>query len=165
MTAERFTFFWHGPFSQWEPSSFVVGHLAFTNAEQYMMYSKAVLFGDRRRALNIINAETPIEMKAIGRAIEGFDHGVWQLFREGIVYAGNYAKFTQNPKICAALLATKGTLLVEASPHDKIWGIGLSEDDHRARNRSQWQGLNLLGQILTRVREGIAFELKHSNGP
>ncbi len=158
MTEEQFTLFWHGPFSQWEPSPFRVGGLSFTHAEQFMMHAKAVLFGNRVRATAILAATTPKEMKVLGRAVDGFDPDVWDLFREGVVYTGSYAKYTQNPELCAALLATRGTTLVEASPYDKVWGIGLAEDDPRARDRSQWQGLNLLGQVLTRVREAITFE-------
>ncbi len=158
MKAERFTLFWNGPFSQWEPSLFQIGGLSFTHAEQFMMHAKALLFGDRVRAAGILTAATPKEMKVLGREVEGFDPGVWELFREGVVYTGSHAKFTQNPDMCAALLATRGTTLVEASPYDKVWGIGLAEDDPRARDRSQWQGLNLLGRVLTRVREAIAFE-------
>ncbi len=78
------------------------------------------------------------------------------MFREGIVYTGNYAKFTQNPELKEQLLATRATTLVEASPYDRIWGIGLGEDDVRAKNRQTWKGLNLLGEILTRVREALA---------
>jgi ribA/ribD-fused uncharacterized protein len=158
MTEERFTLFWHGPFSQWAPSPFQVGGLSFTHAEQFMMHGKAVLFGDRVRAAAILSATTPKEMKALGRAVERFDPEVWKLFREGIVYTGSYAKYAQNADLCATLLATRGTTLVEASPYDKVWGIGLAEHDPRSRDRSQWQGLNLLGQVLTRVREAIAFE-------
>lgn len=158
MAEEQFTLFWHGPFSQWEPSPFRVGELAFTHAEQFMMYAKAVLFGDQERAASILVAATPKEMKALGRQVAGFDPAVWKLFREGVVYTGCYAKFTQNAELRAALLATRGTTLVEASPYDTVWGIGLAEDDPRSRDRTQWQGLNLLGRVLTRVREAIAFE-------
>ena len=122
------------------------------------MYGKAVLFGDRARAASILSAATPKEMKALGRAVEGFDPDVWELFRAGIVTTGSYAKYTQNPNLCTTLMATRGTTLVEASPYDKVWGIGLAENDPRSRDRSQWRGLNLLGQVLTRVREAIAFE-------
>ena len=93
MTEERFTLFWHGPFSQWEPSPFRVGGLSFTHAEQFMMHAKAVLFGDRHRAAGIMAATTPKEMKVLGQAVEGFDPGVWELFREGVVSTGSYAKF------------------------------------------------------------------------
>jgi hypothetical protein len=88
----------------------------------------------------------------------GFDEPVWVLFRESIVFAGNYARFSQNPEQRELLFSTRGTTLVEASPHDRVWGIGLSVDDPRALDRSQWLGLNLLGETLTRVREVLLFE-------
>ncbi len=154
--AEAFTFFWKSPLSQWQRSPFVVGGVAFTHAEQFMMYAKALLFTDRDAAESILRATTPREHQAIGRAVRGFDGAVWALFREGIVYQANYARFSQNPDQRELLLATRGTTLVEASPHDRVWGIGLSADDPRASDRSQWPGLNLLGQALTQVRDALA---------
>ena len=159
MHAERFTFFHDGPFSQWYPCSFTVEQLGFTHAEQYMMYAKAVLFGDTATAEQILAAKTPRLQKQLGRRVANFDEQVWVMFREGIVYTGNYAKFSQNADLLKLLLQTRGTTLVEASPRDKIWGIGLAEDDPRAHDRTQWRGLNLLGQTLTRVREALAWEL------
>jgi ribA/ribD-fused uncharacterized protein len=158
MTQEAFTFFWRGPFSQWHPSQFVVGGIAFSHAEQFMMYGKAMLFGDRETAGRILKAQTPKEQKALGRKVNGFDEAVWGLFREGVVFTGSYAKYTQNPALRKALLATRGTTLVEASPYDRVWGIGLGEDDPRARDRARWRGLNLLGEALTRVREALLWE-------
>ena len=158
MTDETFTLFWHGPFSQWHPSPFVVAGVRFSHAEQFMMYSKAMLFGDRESAGQVLQAQTPKEQKAIGRQVQGFDENVWALFRDGVVFTGSYAKFTQNPDLRELLLATHGTTLVEASPYDRVWGIGLAEDDPHARNRSQWRGLNLLGEALTRAREVILWE-------
>jgi ribA/ribD-fused uncharacterized protein len=158
MAQESFTFFWRGPFSQWHPSRFMVGGITFSHAEQFMMYAKAMLFGDRATADRVLQATTPREQKALGRQVQGFDEAVWVLFREGVVFDGTYAKYSQNPELCAALLATRGTTLVEASPTDRIWGIGLAEDDPRARDRAQWRGLNLLGEALTRVREVLLWE-------
>ena len=157
-TQEKFTLFWDGPFSQWYPSEFTVHHLKFNCAEQFMMYGKATLFGDLETAGKILQAVSPKEQKALGRSIRNFDESVWLLFREGIVYTGSYQKFTQNQALEKALLATTGTTLVEASPYDKIWGIGLSENDPKASNRATWDGLNLLGETLTRVREAIAYQ-------
>lgn len=164
MSRETFTLFWNGPFSQWHPCSFTLGGLRFGHAEQFMMYSKALLFGDRDTAAKILATETPKEQKELGRAVKGYDEARWQLFREGIVYTGNHAKFTQDAELCDVLLATRGTTLVEASPYDRIWGIGLGEEDPRARDRAQWQGLNLLGEALTRVREAIAWERTRASG-
>jgi len=157
---EQFTFFWKSRLSQWQRAPFVVGGITFTHAEQYMMYAKAMLFGDREAAEKILTAETPREQQEIGRTVRGFDETVWVLFREGIVFAGNLARFRQNPDQRELLLATRGTTLVEASPHDRIWGIGLAADDPRAQDRSQWLGLNLLGEALTRVREVLIWEEK-----
>lgn len=156
---EKFTLFWDGVFSQWYPSKFTVNHLKFNCAEQFMMYGKAILFHDFETAELILQAASPKDQKALGRKIRNFDQDIWMLFREGIVYTGSYAKFTQTSTLQEILLATKGTTLVEASPYDKIWGIGLSENDPNALNRATWNGLNLLGETLTRVREAILFEM------
>lgn len=156
--AEAFTFFWKHRLSQWHRAPFVVGGVTFLCAEQYMMYAKALLFGDREAAARILAAETPGEQQAIGREVRGFDETVWVLFREGIVYTGSYARFSQDADQRELLFATRGTTLVEASPHDRVWGIGLAANDPRALDRSKWLGLNLLGEILTRVREALFFE-------
>jgi ribA/ribD-fused uncharacterized protein len=156
--AEAFTFFWKHRLSQWHRASFTIGGVSFNYAEQYMMYAKALLFADWEAAARILSAETPREHQAIGREVRGFDESVWVLFREGIVFAGNYARFSQNPDQRELLFSTQGTTLVEASPHDRVWGIGLAADDPRALDRSQWLGLNLLGEALTRVREAMLFE-------
>ena len=155
---EAFTFFWKSPLSQWQCAPFVVGGITFTHAEQFMMYAKALLFGDRDAAARILTAEKPREQQAIGRTVRGFDEAIWVLFRKGVVFQANYARFTQNPEQRELLLATKGTTLVEASPDDRVWGIGLSADDPRALDRTQWRGLNLLGQALTHVREVLLWE-------
>jgi ribA/ribD-fused uncharacterized protein len=156
---EQFTFFWKHRLSQWHCAPFVISGIQFQCTEQYMMYAKALLFGDREAASRILESETPREHQSIGREVRGFDEHVWSMFREGIVYAGNYARFSQNPDQRELLFATRGTTLVEASPHDQIWGIGLVADDPRVLDRSQWRGLNLLGQALTRVREALWFEM------
>ncbi len=155
---EPFTFFWKSPLSQWQRAPFVIGGVTFTHAEQFMMYAKALLFGDRVAAESILRATTPREQQAIGRTVQNFDETVWALFREGVVYQANYARFSQNPEQLALLFATRGTTLVEASPHDLVWGIGLAADDPRASDRTQWRGLNLLGQALTQVREVLLWE-------
>src|SRR5438874_1380148 len=110
--AEAFTFFWKSRLSQWHRTPFVVGGVTFTHAEQYMMYAKALLFGDREAATRILAAETPREQQAIGREVRRFDEAAWALFREGIAFAGNYARFSQNPDQRELLFATRGTTLV-----------------------------------------------------
>jgi hypothetical protein len=154
----KYTFFWRGPFSQWHLSEIKIAGKTFNCCEQFMMWSKAMLFGDVHSANKILRAQNPKEQKAIGRNITEFNEAVWKSFRGGVVYTANYAKFTQHAKLKSRLLATRGTVLVEASPHDRIWGIGLAEDDPRAKHRKEWRGLNLLGWTLTRVREALIFE-------
>ncbi|MDY7229346.1 NADAR family protein [Hyalangium rubrum] len=153
----RFTFFWRSesPFSQWYPSRFVVEGKPFMCAEQYMMHGKAVLFGDLEVARRILASESPKTHKALGRKVRGFDDQVWKRERERIVYEGNHAKFTQSDELLKALLATAGTELVEASPLDRIWGVGLSAEDPRIQDPSLWRGQNLLGKVLTRLREDL----------
>ena len=156
-----FTFFFteQSPFSQWHPSTFVVDGVTYCCAEQYMMAGKASLFGDVEVAAEILAAVHPREHKALGRKVKAFDAAVWERERLHIVKAGNRAKFTQNEALLAALLATAGTTLVEASPYDRIWGIGLAETDPRANDPAQWKGQNLLGIVLTELREELAAGL------
>ncbi|MGE0324928.1 MAG: NADAR family protein [Polyangiaceae bacterium] len=156
----RFTFFWQSesPFSQWHLSRFELDGHVYVTAEQWMMASKARLFGDEEIARRILGTQSPREQKAFGRKVRGFVPATWEAEREAIVYRGNHAKFTQHPKLLEALLATRGTTLVEASPLDQIWGIGLAADHPDAENPEQWCGLNLLGKVLTQLREDLIAE-------
>lgn len=141
----------HGALSQWYPSRFVVDDNRFENAETYMMYQKALLFQDAEAAQEILASQNPAQVKRLGRKIQGFDEQTWRDHRTKIVFAGNYAKFTQNDELRQLLLHTGERPLVEASPFDRIWGIGYSAEKAEA-NRQKW-GLNLLGQVLGEVRE------------
>ena len=153
-----FTFFFTeaSPFSQWYRCTFEAGGHTFSCAEQYMMHGKALLFSDADMATQILAAAHPRQHKALGRKVRNFDDATWKRDREAIVLAGNRAKFTQNPTLLDQLLATRGTTLVEASPYDRIWGIGLSATDPRAQDPAQWRGQNLLGRILTQLRDELA---------
>lgn len=152
---ERFHFFWSGPFSQWAPSPFVIDMLRYNCAEQYMMAEKARLFDDVEMELAIMATTDPAEQKALGRSVRGFDSAVWDEHARAIVTRGTRAKFEQHESSRVALLATRGRTLVEASPHDRVWGIGLRRDDPRAQKRTTWRGKNWLGEILTTVRDEI----------
>ncbi len=153
---EKFTYFWNGPFSQWYPAKFTINNVwTFDCAEQWMMFGKATLFRDDSIAQKILDSKNPRDQKALGRQVKNFDPVIWDRDKRVTVYRGNYAKFTQNPDLLKALLDTRGTTLVEASPYDRIWGIGLTKDDPRALKRGTWLGQNLLGQILTQVRNDI----------
>ena len=156
---EEFTFFWNGPFSQWHASPFTLDGIEYSCAEQYMMAEKARLFEDDEMLESIMDTEDPRLHKKYGRLVEGFDVDVWQEDEPNgrprcwnIVWRGNMAKFSQQPHLLNELKATKGTTLVEASPYDRIWGIGLRENDPRARNRENWGGQNWLGEVLCSVR-------------
>ncbi len=155
---EEFTFFWSGPFSQWHPCVFVVNGVEYNCAEQFMMHSKAIFFSDYDIAEMILREQLPREQKALGRQVKNFRAGDWNRNAKGFVYLGNFAKFYQNAKLMKKLKNTRGTTLVEASPHDKIWGIGLREDDERAKDRKTWLGTNWLGETLTQVREDLFNE-------
>lgn len=152
-----YTFFFTeaSPFSQWYRCSFSVNEQTFMCAEQYMMHGKALLFGDAAIAEEILTASHPKQHKALGRRVANFDDVVWKREREAIVMAGSRAKFTQNPELKALLLATAGTTLVEASPYDRIWGIGLAATNPKAQDPATWRGQNLLGKILTRLRDEL----------
>ncbi len=154
---EKFTFFWrtNSPFSQWHPCKFVIDEIKFNSAEQYMMFKKALLFKDDEIAEKILASSQAPEQKALGRQVKGFDKTIWESECKNIVYDANYAKFTQNPKLKEKLLETEGTTIVEASPYDCIWGIGLGEEDPEHFDRSKWKGKNWLGEILTQVRDDI----------
>lgn len=153
----EYTFFWRAesPFSQWHRSIFTVDGVRYTHAEQYMMHAKALLFGDTEIAEQIMASASPREHQALGRKVRGFDHAVWERERENIVRTASRAKFTQNSGLKKKLLATGDTELVEASPVDRIWGVGLGADDPRITERANWRGLNLLGKILTQVRDEL----------
>jgi ribA/ribD-fused uncharacterized protein len=152
---EEFHFFWRGPFSQWVASEFTVDKQLYNNAEQYMMSEKALLFSDINLYKKMLETKDPKEIKKLGREVSNFDEAIWEQNRFSIVLKGSLAKFSQNQDLKNKLLSTGLKTLVEASPHDTIWGIGLSEDDPDIYDRSKWKGLNLLGQALTMTRELI----------
>lgn len=158
---EKFTFFWQNKstFSQWHKSMFMENGQVFTCAEQYMMYHKAMLMGDVKTAQLILDAGyDPRKHKELGRQVTPFNAELWNDNCKEIVYRANYLKFTQNIEMLEVLKSTKGTELVEASPYDKIWGIGLLETDPRAQNKSTWQGKNWLGEVLTQLRMHLIGE-------
>ncbi len=154
-TTDKFVFFFtdKDAFSNWHPSPFSVKNVKFTCAEQYMMYCKAKLFGDHEIADKIIASTSPKEQKALGRAVRGYDDEIWKKRRFAIVVAGLVYKFEQNPATKKLLLETQGKILVEASPYDKIWGVGLAASDPNILDPSKWKGQNLLGKALMEVRE------------
>ncbi|SFM37159.1 NADAR family protein [Marinobacter zhejiangensis] len=143
-------------FSQWYDASFLEDGNRFLTAEHYMMYHKARLFGDNEACNNVLLASNPGEAKAIGREVRGFSQTIWDDNRFDIVVNANLAKFAQNTDLKAFLLGTGSRVLVEASPVDRIWGIGLAQDNPAAQNPNTWKGLNLLGFALMEVRDRLS---------
>ncbi|MGW4487545.1 NADAR family protein [Amycolatopsis sp. NPDC004368] len=144
-----------GCLSQWWPAHFEVDGHIFPTAEHFMMWQKAQLFGDTATADRIREASHPGAAKALGREVRGFDDNVWNANRFDIVVEGNAAKFGQNAGLAEFLANTGDRVLVEASPVDRVWGIGLAPDDERVSEPRAWRGLNLLGFALMRVRQGV----------
>ena len=144
-----------GCLSQWWPVTFTVDGISYASAEHFMMAGKARLFGDAEVADRIAAAPHPGAAKALGRQVRGFDEDRWRASRFELVVAGNLAKFGQHPELADYLLATGDRVLVEASPVDRVWGIGLAADDERASAPEHWKGLNLLGFALMAVRREL----------
>ncbi|BEP69923.1 MULTISPECIES: NADAR family protein [Variovorax] len=142
-------------FSQWYEAPFTVGGVAYRTAEHFMMAGKARLFGDAATCERIIAARTPGEAKKLGRQIGNFDEAAWLEARFDLVTRGNVAKFSQNAALGAYLLGTGRQVLVEASPVDAIWGIGLAATDAAAQDPRTWKGLNLLGYALMAARDEL----------
>ncbi|MDI3290768.1 NADAR family protein [Polyangium sp. 15x6] len=147
-----------GPFclSQWYPAPFEVRGQRYVAAEHFMMAEKARLFGDEATRAKILATEDPGEAKALGREVRDFDEARWREHRFGIVVEASFAKFGQNPALGEWLLRTGSKILVEASPRDTIWGIGLGASNPSATDPRAWRGLNLLGFALMEAREGLA---------
>ena len=142
-------------FSQWYDCLFEVEGVQYHTAEQFMMASKARLFGDEEVFNEIMSADSPFDYKKLGRKIRGFDQELWDAHKYGIVVTGNKAKFGQNPDIREFLLSTGDAIIAEASPYDKIWGIGLKREDAQKGTVEQWLGENLLGCALMEVRDWL----------
>jgi ribA/ribD-fused uncharacterized protein len=140
-------------FSQWYKSSFMVDKIVYPTAEHWMMAEKARLFNDHETLAKILSVEKPAEAKNLGREVMNFEPGKWASSCYNIVVEGNKHKFSQNDDLKNYLLQTKSAILVEASPVDTIWGIGLSQDSKDAANPFHWKGTNLLGFALMEVRD------------
>jgi ribA/ribD-fused uncharacterized protein len=147
-----------GCLSQWWPAAFTVDGETYASAEHFMMAAKALLFGDVEIADRIRAAPHPRAAKALGREVRGFDEQRWAEHRFDLVVTGNLAKFAQHPDLRDFLVTTGSRVLVEASPYDRIWGIGLAADHEHATSPEHWRGLNLLGFALMEVRHQLQAE-------
>ncbi|MWA13949.1 NADAR family protein [Streptomyces sp. BA2] len=139
--------------SQWWPSPFTVDGVEYGTAEHWMMAAKARLFSDAEAERAVLASRTPAEAKNAGRLVRGFDEAVWERERFGIVVEGSVRKFASTPALSSFLVGTGSRVLVEASPMDRVWGIGLAADDERAHDPERWRGPNLLGFALMEARD------------
>lgn len=149
-------------FQQWYPSPMQDPKsnppAQFTTAEQYMMYQKALLMDDIVTATKILASATPAEAKALGREVKNFSQQKWDAECDRIVEEGNWLKFSQNKDCMQALLSTDSKVLVEASPTDRIWGVGFAPDE--AEGRDAEYGENKLGKALMRVRDRLVRDVR-----
>ncbi len=166
---QKFLFFWghqklksgeigQSCLSQWWTTNFEIDGIKYFSAEHYMMAEKARLFNDVENLEKIIESNSPAQAKQFGREVRGFKEDVWIKNRYEIVKRGNLAKFAQNQELKSFLLSTKMRVLVEASPVDSIWGIGLAKESEHCQNPIKWRGLNLLGFALMEVRDELLNE-------
>src|SRR6187551_1749647 len=148
-------------FSQWFPSPFRVDGVLYLTAEHWMMAKKAELFNDIEITQQILESETPAIAKELGRKVKNFDNEQWSKACFEIVVEGNINKFSQRDELRKFLLNTGDKVIVEASPGDTIWGIGLSQDNPKAMDPSAWRGKNLLGFALMEVRDYLQSNNDH----
>lgn len=163
---QSFTFFWqenekYGEFSNLYQCDFEIDGFQYFCVEQYMMAQKAKLFHDTKNYTKIIRADTPKECKSLGRQVTPFDGDQWDAVKYEIVKTGNRAKYEQNPGLRLLLLATGDSIVAEASPHDKVWGIELDAQTAVQTDPASWPGENLLGRILMELREEFGGAKKY----
>ena len=161
----EFVFFWghknHGKgitkhcLSQFYPCKFKKDGIVYNCAEQYMMSEKAKVFKDEETYQLILNEREPAQIKKYGRQIKNFNDEEWNKHKNKVVVEGNVLKFSQNEDLKEFLIETGDKILVEASPHDRIWGIGIDANNPDANNPHKWKGENLLGFSLMEVRDII----------
>ena len=155
-----FTFFFtkNDAFSNWYVRDFELQGITFNCNEQCMMYGKARMFNDLEAANKILSTKSQADQKAEGRKVKNFDQAIWEKRSLNLVYAGAKAKFTQHEDLYDLLMSTGDTELVEASRYDTIWGIGLDVSSPLSRDKTKWRGKNLLGIVLTRLRDNLKLE-------
>lgn len=156
-THDDYIFFWSGIYSNWFPSNITLEGMTFNCVEQYMMYKKALEFGDTETAKKVMEAEEPREQKKLGRQVEGFDAEHWSKVRFERVIPAMREKFRSHPVLKRELLNSGDKTIVEASPLDDQWGIGMGADDPEILDESKW-GLNVLGKMIMQVRDELREE-------
>jgi ribA/ribD-fused uncharacterized protein len=130
-------------------------NITFNCTEQFMMLGKALLFKDNVVAKLIEKERNPMKHRSLGRKVKKFNDDLWNEFADDIVTLGNYLKFTQDEMANDLMLESANAVLVEGSPMDRIWGVGLKFDDPRILDETKWKGQNKLGECLMKVRTVI----------
>ena len=143
----------NGYLSNWYLSDFEIDGIPYSSMEQYMMYQKSILFHDNEIAEQILSTSNVGKIKALGRSVKNYEDIIWNGVRQIIVFQGLLEKFRQNNELRVKLLDTQEDILAECAVQDKIWGMGLSMKDDRRFDMEEWQGQNLLGFTLMKVRE------------
>lgn len=157
---QDFVFFWkpdqpNGYLGNWFNAPFHANGIHFYTSEHYMMYHKALLMGDQEIANAIIQNPDPSTAKKLGSRVKPWNEEIWIRERCRIMYEACYAKFSAHLGLRNLLIATGDAVIAEASPLDKIWGIGIGVTNKDSANPQQWKGLNLLGKVLMKVREDL----------
>lgn len=156
--------FWRAPFiAEWQDGSNPLEQVGvnpsqpFFCTEQYFMFMKACTFKDWEIAKKILKTTMPQEAKKLGQQVRGYKDDIWSAIRQQVMYDANWCKYTQNQDLKDKLLNPDwdGKHLVEASPYDRIWAVGLEETDPRILDPTQWRGQNLLGKVLDQVRDDL----------
>ena len=132
----------NGYLSNWYPAAFTKDGITFSTMEKYMMYRKAVCFGDVKVAEQILATEDVAEIKALGRLVSGYDESLWNGVRQSL-------------DLRKQLKETGSAVLAECAVKDRIWGIGLSMHDPDRLDQVKWKGQNLLGYTLMMVRDRL----------
>jgi len=151
-TTDTHIYFWNSMFSNWFPAKFEYKGHDFANSEQAFMWEKALFFKDHKIADQVLNTPNPAQNKALGRRVKNFNDYKWSLASYDIMVEVNMAKWVMMKQ---DLLDTGNKILVEASPVDPIWGVGLGPKDPKVLDEKNWKGQNLLGKALMEVRDKI----------
>ena len=152
---DSMVWFWYGPISNFWPCKFTENGIEYNCSEQYFMAQKAKLFNDTYTENEIMKVHSPKFQKRLGRTVDNFNQSVWDSNCEEIMIRANRLKYSQNPELKQLLVNTGNKEIVEASPYDKIWGIGLNPYDPNVEDKTKWKGENKLGKCLMVVRDEL----------
>lgn len=148
-------YFWDGIYSNFYPVTFLYKNKIFVNSEQAFMWEKAIAFNDHEMTYKIMNSNNPSDAKKFGRKVKNFNDKEWDKVKEQIMFDVVFAKFNSNILLKKELISTNNKIIVEASPFDKIWGVGLDQNNPDILDENKWKGQNLLGKVLMNVRNKL----------